>query len=599
MSSSGWTAPRRPAFCALQRGLRQAGGVLCMGVGLSLGLSAGQGTAATAAPPARTASTASTASTAAPVPADADWIYRIQPGDTLIALTESYLRPGRHWRDLQKLNRVRDPLRLPPGGALRMPLAWLSQEASVAQTIFVQGQVLLSRGSEAEQPLRVGAELRSGDRLRSTAQASASLRFVDGSRLLIPPLSELSLEQLLVYGRSAIPSVQLRLHRGGADSRVQPAGARLPHYEIRTPSVNLGVRGTEFRVQVDAPAAAASGPAAARVQVLSGRVGAGLGSSATSQGEQLLAAGRGLLADGQGGLRSAPLLPAPQLGDLASLQQRLPLRLAWPAQEGAQAYRAQVYTRGNFDQLWLDHSSASPAASWEGLPDGLYTLRLRAIDALGLEGLAADFDFQLKARPEPPFIQAPAAAARLYGDAVELRWTLNTEARAYRLQIATDADFRQPLLERSDLPGPDFRATLPPGSYHWRLAAQARSADGSVDNGPFGDAQRFELRPIPPSPAPAETELGDDSLQLRWRAEAGVARYELQWAQDEAFSQGVQNHASEQASISLPRPGPGSYFLRVRCVDVHGQAGPYGQTQRIELPYPRWLWLLPLLLLVP
>jgi hypothetical protein len=54
---------------------------------------------------------------------DADWRYRIQPGDTLITLTETWLASPRSWRDLQKLNRVPDPLRLVPGSTLRMPVA--------------------------------------------------------------------------------------------------------------------------------------------------------------------------------------------------------------------------------------------------------------------------------------------------------------------------------------------------------------------------------------------------------------------------------------------------------------------------------------------
>ena len=90
------------------------------------------------------------ASASGPAAADSDWHYSIQAGDTLIGLTERYLLPGRHWRELQRLNRVADPLRLPPGGVLRMPLAWLNREASVAQTVFVQGEVMLLRSGQSE-----------------------------------------------------------------------------------------------------------------------------------------------------------------------------------------------------------------------------------------------------------------------------------------------------------------------------------------------------------------------------------------------------------------------------------------------------------------
>lgn len=519
--------------------------------------------------------------TALPAETDSDWHYRIQPGDTLIGLTERYLQPGRHWRDLQRLNRVADPLRLPPGGVLRMPLAWLSREASVAQTVFVQGQVTLQRGGQAEQRLAAGQELRSGDRLRSAAQSSATLRFVDGSRLLIPPLSDLSLEQLLVYGRSAIPSVQLRLHEGGADSQVTPMGGRVPHYEIRTPHVNLGVRGTEFRVHLQAESA--------RMEVLEGRV------AVDSSGHASLAvpAGMGMVAEGRGKPQAAPLLSPPALPAELPVVERLPLRLRWPARPGARAYRAQLFAEGDFSRLLLDHRGSEPELSWEELPpDGRYRLRLRAIDALGLEGQASERLLQIQARPEPPFSQAPMADARLYGEQIEFRWTRNSAAQAYRLQVARDAEFRELQLDQTGIADINHNVRLPHGRYHWRLASLQGEA-----RGPFGDGQAFELRPLPPSPEPAEAEVAGEQLNLRWRASAGVTRYELQWAQDVAFSQGLQNFSSETPGLSLPRPGPGRYFLRVRGLDELGHPGPYGQVQEIEVPYPRWLWLLPLLLL--
>ena len=94
--------------------------------------------------------------------ADADWRYRIRTGDTLITLTADWLAPPKTWRDLQKLNRVPDPLRLRPGSTLRMPVAWLKREASVAEAVFARGQVTRLRGGASE-PLVTGA---TGNNLR-------------------------------------------------------------------------------------------------------------------------------------------------------------------------------------------------------------------------------------------------------------------------------------------------------------------------------------------------------------------------------------------------------------------------------------------------
>lgn len=514
---------------------------------------------------------------------DADWSYRIQPGDTLITLTEAWLAPPRTWRDLQKLNRVPDPLRLRPGSTLRMPLAWLRREASVAEAVFARGQVTRLRGGASE-ALAAGATLQSGDRIRTAAQSSASLRFADGSRLLIPPESDITLEQLLVLGRGAIPAVRIGVQQGGADSRVTPNAQRVPLYEVRTPHVNLGVRGTEFRVQ--------TADGASRMQVLSGAVHAdGLGPN--------VAAGQGLLAEGKA-LSVAPLLPAPDLSGLSPVAERLPLHLSWVGgPTGAATWRAQLYARGDFDRLLLDNVVGEPAATWaeaRDLADGDYTLRVRAIDARGQEGVAADKDIRLQARPEPPFIQSPPPNAVIYSadSAALVVWTRNTAAPRARLQVARDAAFRDVVLDTPPVDGNGTKLDLPYGEYHWRIA----SVEAAGRSGPFSDAQRFILAPPPPAPPPAEPEVDGDQLKLRWRTDPGVVRYELEWSKTEAFDGAeVQRFNTDKAEVVLPKPSPGKYFLRARAFNAAGAPSPWGQTQMIEQPYSRWMWLLPLLLI--
>jgi hypothetical protein len=57
-----------------------------------------------------------------------------------------------------------------------------------------------------------------------------------------------------------------------------------------------------------------------------------------------------------------------------------------PAQPGASGWRVQVARRRRFDQLLADVRSATPELRIADLPDGRYPMRLRAVDAHGLEG---------------------------------------------------------------------------------------------------------------------------------------------------------------------------------------------------------------------
>ena len=516
-------------------------------------------------------------------PDSGDWLYRIQPGDTLFALTEAYLQDRSSWRELQRVNHVANPLRLPPGGTLKMPVALLRREASVATVLFTQSEVSLIRAPNAATALQTGTQVQAGDRLRTGEQGSISLRFVDGSRLLVAPGSEVSIEELLVYGRSAIPSMKLRLNKGSADSKVEKSSQRPANYELRTPSLNLGVRGTEFRVQVG------DDGQSTHAEVLEGVVAAG---------STPVEAGFGAaVTPGQVGLQLGRLLPAPDLSAVPPKLDRLPLTINWAAQPEAKAWRAQVFALGDFERLLLDGRFNRPQAAWGlavELPDGRYTLRVRAIDALGLEGLATDRAFTLKARPEPPFSRAPSADAVIYGDQLDLAWTRPVNALNFRIQVAESPDFAKPLLDRADLADTELRLTLRPGRYHYRLASITKDAD----LGPFGDPQALTMRPIPPSPALSPPEIGDKDLTFRWPAAVGAARYKTQWASDPEFKQVLTESSTDQPTLTLPRPGTGSYYLRVQSVDADGYAGPFGTPQQIDIPRSRWLWLLPLGLLL-
>lgn len=513
-------------------------------------------------------------------PADTnEWAYQVAPGDTLIGLTDAYLKPGLGWQKLQQLNKVADPYRLPPGKTLRMPLEWLRTDVGVAEVVLARGDASYVRNGDA-QPLASGAALQVGDTVRTGAQSSVSIRFADATRLLVAPQSQVRIDRLLVLGKSGLTDTRLRLEQGSADSSVPP-GRKATGYRIETPALNLGVRGTEFRVH--------SQGSQSQVEVLQG----GVGAAGTVGATQAVGAGFGLaLAAGSPAAAPQRLLDAPDLGAATTRLERLPLRPTWGAQPGARGYRAQVLADGDDNQqLLLDGRFSEPAATWADLPDGRYRLRVRGIDAQGLEGRDNVVALVVKARPEPPFTVAPTADATLYGEQVALAWTQSAVAARYHLQVAGEAGFATPVADLPELAAPRHGVALPPGRYQWRLAAITASGD----HGPWGDPQGFTLKPVPPSPPAEPPQVDDKAIVFRWRSAPG-ASYQVQIARDAEFSQPLVDRRQTEAQARIDNPEPGTYHMRVRTIAPDGYAGPWGTPQQVEVPRSRWWLILPFVL---
>ncbi len=522
---------------------------------------------------------------AAAPPDDSAWVsHTIVRGDTLIGITQRLLAPGSDWRTLQRLNRVREPRRLPVGTVLRIPAAMLREQPQIAEVLHAHGEVRVERAGRDAAPLAGGDDLAAGDTVITGTQSSATLRFADGSRVLVRPASRLRIERTTRRGASADFETRVRLDDGSADTRVPPrAGNATRRFEMRTPMAQLGVRGTEFRT--------VAAPQLARLEVLEGAVAMNAAGTADIV---TVDAGQGAQAAAQGVAAPRPLPAAPVLDAMPARIERLPLTIGWPAQPGAARYRAQLFdAQGG---LVLDGLFEAPLARWtEAVPDGDYALHVRSADDAGLEGRDATAAFVLAARPEPPLVSAPRAGARLSGPQVRFEWTRNPNAAHYRLQLADSTDFAAPLIDRSDLTEPQLVLDVPAGTHYWRLASIR--ADGH--RGPWGDALRFERITLPPAPTSSAPSTSDEGVLLRWSSPAaGAQRSHVQVARDAQFAQLVVDEQTTADTWLLHHPEPGIYYVRIRSIQADGFAGPFGEVQQLDVAPARPLWpaLVPIVL---
>ena len=546
--------------------------------------------------------------------------FEVQRSDTLIWLSRDVLVAPAAWREVARLNRLPDPNRIQAGQVLRIPTRLMRVTALPAKLVGSFGDVRIGDGaalpgsaaSAVEGRLLAALEgrlLAAGQTVQTGPSSSAVIEFADGSRVRLPPssLAEVLTSQSVGVrpAGAELPaggvvggwfSGAMRVLRGSVEVFATKVLRARP-LEVVTPTAVVGVRGTGFRVGFDEAARGKT-----RVEVLEGQVRFDAAGVAQAAG----AAGIGPGADVPKGFgstvdasaaapRTVKLLEPPDLSGMLPLFERPIVHFSLPTE--ATPLRVQVATDEAFERIVVDQR-VEPGGDVRiaGLEDGAWHLRSRRIDPNTLEGLDAKTSFVLKARPEPPAYRTPRADAKQAVGTVEFAWAANIDAAQVRLQVAEDAAFARVVQDRSGLTDDSLRTDIAaPGVYFWRLA----SVRASGDAGPFGDAQRFELRPLPEPPQGGMSTDGR-SLVFAWGGRA-EDRQQVQLASDPLFAQVAAEAELSTPTWTLPTPDRGGrYFFRYRSVEPDGFVSPYSSPLLIDVPRD-WseLWLLlPLLLLL-
>lgn len=505
-----------------------------------------------------------------PLASAEDWSYRIRPGDTIWDLAGEYLKPGIPWQRLQAHNGISNPYQLPPGSTVRFPLAWLHLQPARARVIAVRGQALVDGiGSGKAVPATEGMQLGVGALLRTARDATLTLEFADHTRLLLQGGSELRLDRLSQYGKSGMVDTRLRLQRGRITNSVTPSNGASPAFIVDTPNATSAVRGTRFRVNAE--------ESRTQTEVTEGSVAVGAGSR-----NSLVKHGYGaVVAAGQATpIRAVPLLPAPDLSGVPATLNGARAEVKWRALEQARRYRVQASNTATFDTLVADLETTDPLANLPVLQDGAYFLRVRAVDAQGLEGYDATTRFVAETLPEPPFAIAPKADSLVREVQPEFHWADVADAAGYRFELADNAGFERPLSFQEK--GTRTRApqALAPGRYYWRIASDASNGR----QGPYSDSIAFTVQPLPEA-GEIEDETGDSrSVTFHWRAGEAGQRYRFQLSRSPDFKHTRIDQVVDQSQITLPKLRAGTWYLRAQAIGSDGYEAPFPPAQRVKVP---------------
>lgn len=522
--------------------------------------------------------------------------FTVAPTDTLITLSATVLVSPDAWREVASLNRLRDPNRIKPGQVLKIPTRLLRVDARDARIISVSGDVRLG-----DRPAADGAIVHEGQSLETGTGGSAVIEMGDGSRVRLPPSSLAQVEASRQLGARAAASATgtaaavgptppapdgwfvgtLRVLRGSVEVLATKVLRARP-LEVVTPTAVVGVRGTKYRVALDPEANNRS-----RGEVIEGLVRFDTTGGA---GGTDVATGFAGVADASGakpGLVKLP--PAPDLSTVPLKFERALVRFALPGETSA--LRVQLASDAGFDKIVSDQR-VEPGAEIRiaDLADAQWHLRARRIDNQGVEGFDATRAFTLKARPQPPVYRSPRADSKQQVGDVEFAWVMNADAPLVQIQVAEDEAFTKIVAERDEVSDTSIHFTLKTaGTYYWRVS----SVRPSGDHGPFGDPQRFELRPPAPMPAAAPSADGK-GLSFEWSGRPQDKQH-VELASDPEFKQIVAKADLTAPVWSVASPGPGRYYFRYRSIEPDGYVTPFSDKLVIDLPRDLtglW-WLVP------
>ncbi|MHA7366033.1 FecR family protein [Burkholderia pseudomallei] len=392
--------------------------------------------------------------------------YTTRSGDTLYDVSARYLQGTDDWPLVAQLNDVPVPKHLQPGVVLKLPAARLRKERLSARVIAAHGTVeSAGRGSAQFAPVAVDATLTEGDRLRTGSNAFVTLELSDGTHLSLPPDSQIDLATLRRTVLTGTLERVIDLRRGSVDSEVTHLKKKDDRFQIRSPSVVAGVRGTRFRVNYDK-----DGRASTPVDGRDGTVGGA--PRAPRSPDTLVHANFGNVTSASGVVGSPiALLDAPQLANPAKIQDDPQVAFDLVPLGGAQSYHVQIARDAGLYDLFKEVQVPAPRATFADVPDGTYFVRIAAIDSHGLEGQPRIYAFERRR------FGVDASAAPADGG-YAFRWSTTQDGAAagatrFRFVLSRSKDLSNPIVDQVDAQGGRIAVSnLTPGDYYWSVIAE-------------------------------------------------------------------------------------------------------------------------------
>lgn len=202
---------------------------------------------------------------------------------------------------------------------------------------------------------------------------------------------------------------------------------------------------------------------------------------------------------------------------------------------------------------------------------------------------------QLAKLPAPVLLEPKAGTSfgiAQEGAKIGFRWKRVAEAKSYRLTLAHDEGFRNPVKTQL-LRAPEWDAVLDqPGKFFWKIEAIGDETQSEASNGRgFSVVRAGGFKTLAPKKQESFSFLGKKpKVQFKWESQAGSEKYEIQFSRTASFKEvifddkvKVADSKQRDVTFETDEIPAGEIFWRVRAFSQSGDVAGLSETATFSM----------------
>lgn len=152
-------------------------------------------------------------------------------------------------------------------------------------------------------------------------------------------------------------------------------------------------------------------------------------------------------------------------------------------------------------------------------------------------------------------------------------WNFNAGVNNYILQVSDNEAFTDYVINEAVGRATAYvvRDPLPMGRYYWRVFPEGEAPISNISH-TFAISTPPPVPPTPLAPAP-DAEIIPTDAAFEWELVGGAVEYEIEISESLEFEDAVVLLAEESGALPEAQLVPGTYFWRIRSLNVYGVAG--------------------------